>query len=62
MITFISDLNTKNMNCYYSSHKLGVINIFKLIIFFGFNPFRGGSGTLSGYLSQQGFEPESATL
>ncbi|KAL3818887.1 hypothetical protein ACJIZ3_004792 [Penstemon smallii] len=28
----------------------------------GFNPFRGGLGTLSGYLSQHGFEPESATL
>ncbi|KAL3849400.1 hypothetical protein ACJIZ3_011282 [Penstemon smallii] len=27
-----------------------------------FNPFRGVLGTLSGYLSQQGFEPESATL
>ncbi|KAL3849791.1 hypothetical protein ACJIZ3_011673 [Penstemon smallii] len=27
-----------------------------------FNFFRGGLGTLSGYLSQQGFEPESATL
>ncbi|KAL3833409.1 hypothetical protein ACJIZ3_008145 [Penstemon smallii] len=27
-----------------------------------FNPFRGGLGTLSGYLSQYGFEPESATL
>ncbi|KAL3849707.1 hypothetical protein ACJIZ3_011589 [Penstemon smallii] len=29
---------------------------------FWFNPFRGGLGTLNGYLSQQGFEPESATL
>ncbi|KAL3819118.1 hypothetical protein ACJIZ3_005023 [Penstemon smallii] len=34
----------------------------KVYLTVGFNPFRGGSGTLSGYLSQQGFEPESATL
>ncbi|KAL3833345.1 hypothetical protein ACJIZ3_008081 [Penstemon smallii] len=34
----------------------------KLNILHWFNPFRGGLGTLSGYLSQQGFEPESATL
>ncbi|KAL3830981.1 hypothetical protein ACJIZ3_019783 [Penstemon smallii] len=38
---------------YFFSHDIGHIR---------FNLFRGGSGTLSGYLSQQGFEPESATL